>query len=36
MTSGSMRATFSIRISVRGTLPICTEVQQFPEAAFGL
>jgi hypothetical protein len=35
MTLGSMRATFSIRISVKGTLPICTEVQHFPESAFG-
>ena len=35
MTSGSMRVTFSIRIGVRGPLAICTEVQQFPEAALG-
>jgi hypothetical protein len=35
MASGPLRATFSIGITARGALPICTEVQHFPEAAFG-
>jgi len=34
LTSGSVWAAFIVKIGARGTLSICTEVQQYPEPTF--